>query len=880
MTWWNRLLRRRQMDEDLDKELRFHLDQYTDDLVANGHRRDEARRQARLALGGPEQLKEECRDARGTRWIEDLWQDIRYALRALRQKPGFAAVALLTLALGTGATTVMFTLINSVLLKPLAYPAPDRLIAIWSKTKQFGETWSLAYPDYLDLQTGLRSLEGLAAWSYNGAGTVTSPGEPARYLGREVSKELFRVLGVSPERGRGFAAEEDRPGGAPVVIISHNLWLRRFGGHPDVIGRTLVLEGTPRTVVGVMPAGFQLGGEVDLFTPLAQDRAPRMTNREASFLPIIGRLRPGAKIAQTQNELAVIGNNLAAQYPRSNTDRAFLAYPLRQQMVRDVRSTLWLLLGAVGMVLLMACVNVASLLLARAVSRERELSLRVALGAGRGRLVRQCLTESALLGIGGGLFGLAIAAAGIRPFVRLWPDGLPRAEEVQLDWRVLFFTFAVSLIASVLFGLAPALRAPAERLEQTLRAGARSVSGGSRRLHSAFVVLQIALAMVLLGSAGLLAHTMLRLSSLNPGFNMRNVLAARASISPGVIPDPPRNRAAWMDFLDRASHVPGVEAAALTDIVPMRGGVNPLNYWPSPDMPPLNRAYVALASSSTPELLKVLGIPLRAGRYFDDRDRMGSEPVVVIDDSLSQRAFKGADPVGRLLWVPALAPGPVKVIGVVGHVRHFGLAGDDDTTLRDQLYYPFAQVPDGLMRLFSGFMSIVVRTAIPPLNELEPLQKAVRGVSGDQVLYDASSMELVAGASLARQRFLLLLFGVFAALALLLACVGIYGVLAYLTAQRVPEIGVRMALGASRTNVMKMVLCQSLGMIGAGAVVGIGAVIAAGRVLQRLVAGVQASDPLTIALMIFLLAAAALAASFLPARRASRVDPMSALRQD
>lgn len=880
MNWWKRLLRRRQMDDELEKELRFHVEQYTDDLVANGQDREQARRQARLALGGPEQLKEDCRDARGTRWIEDLWQDVRYALRTLRQRPGFAAVALLTLALGTGATAVMFTVINSVLLRPLPYPQPDRLVTVWAKTTKLGESWSIAYLDFLDLKSNLKGMERLGAWSYSGGGTVTAPGDPTWFNGREISANLFDVLGVRMERGRAFLPDEDRRGGAPVVIISHALWLSRFGGSATALGQRLVLDGQPRIIVGITPAGFHLTSEEDLYTPLAQDTAPRMNNRSASFLPVIGRLRPGVTLDQVQAELTVIGRNLTAQYPDSNTDRSFIVFPAQKQIVRDVRSTLWLLLGAVGMVLLMACVNVASLLLARAVSRERELALRVALGAGPGRLARQCLTESALLGLCGGCAGLLIAASGIHPFVALWPDGLPRADEVRLDWHVLMFTLAVSLLTGVLFGLAPSLRAPGLDLEQTLRAGARSVSGTSQRLHTLFVGAQMALAVVLLVSAGLLGRAMLRLSAVDPGIDVHNVLEARAAISPGMLSDPARTRAAWLNFLDRTQHAAGVRTAALTDIVPMRVGSNMLDYWTSPDMPPLNRRYIALATSATPGLRDVMRFPLRRGRFLDEQDRLGGEPVVVIDDNLARRAFKEADPVAKELWVPALAPGPVRVVGVVGHVRSVGLAGDDEAPVQDQIYYPFAQVPDGLMRLFSGFMSIVVRTDIPPMNELGTIERAVRGATGDQVIYEASTMEHLASASLARQRFLLVLFGVFAGLALVLACIGIYGVLAYLTGRRVPEIGVRMALGASGANVVGMVLRQSLGIILAGAFVGAAAAIAAGRVLQGLVSGVQAGDPLTIALMIALLVIAALAASFIPARRASQVDPLNALRQD
>ena len=878
MTWWNRLRRREQIEQDLDRELRFHIEQYADDLVANGRTREEARREVRLAMGGPEQLKEECRDARGTRWIEDLWQDVRYAGRTMRQKPAFTAVALLTLALGTGATTVMFTVIDSVLLKPLAYPHADRLLQIMSRTEKFGETWSIAYPDFLDMPRSLGKLAEVAAWSYNGGGTVTSPGEPAWLLGREISSNLFAVLGTPMERGRAFLPDEDRRGGAEVIIISHALWLSRFGGSETAIGQSVVLDGKRRTVVGVAPAAFQPGGETDLFTPLGQDTAPRMNNRAASFLPVIARLRDGVTIAQAQSALKALGHNLAMTYPTSNTDRSFLAQSMQQETVRNVRSTLWILLGAVGLVLLIACVNVASLLLARAVSRERELALRVALGARSARLMRQCLTESALLGICSGALGTLIAVFGIRPFVTAWPEGLPRAEEIRLDWHVLAFALAVSLLCGVLFGLAPALRAPKKRLEQALRASGRSMAGSAHRLHGAFVGLQIALAVVLLVSAGLLGRAMLRLSSVDLGLNPHNILTARAAISPSVLADPARTRTAWMDFLERTQNTAGVEHAALTDIIPMRAGENTLDYWTSPDMPPVNRRYASLATSATPDLLAVMGIPLRRGRFFDQQDRLGSEPVIVIDDSLAQRAFGSADPIGKQLWVPSLANGPVRVIGEVAHVQNWGPAGNAE--IRDELYYPFAQVPDGLMRLFSGFMSIAVRTRVPPLDEIAPLQRGVRGAGGDQVIYMFSSMEQLARASIARQRFLMVLFGVFAGVALLLASVGIYGVLAYLTSQRVPEIGVRMALGARSASVMRMVLGQSFTMVSAGVVLGVFAAMAAGRLLQRLIAGVEGWDPLTVLLMIAVLAAAALAASLAPARRASLVDPMTALRQE
>ena len=878
MTWWNRLLRRKQMEEQLEKELRFHLEQHTADLIARGHDPVEARRQARLALGGPEQVKEECRDARGTRWLEDLWQDLRYALRTLRQKPGFAAVALATLALGIGATTVMFTVINGVVLKPLPYREPDRLVNLQEKTDfstQWGNLWAFTYPNFIDCKSGSRSLD-FGAWRYGG-GTVSGSGNAEYVDGREVSADLFPLLGVTPIQGRAFRSEEDRLGATPVAIISHALWQRLFGGNAAAIGMPLVFEGKSYAIVGVIPAGFRLGDEVDVFTLLGQDASPRVQNREAHGVQVWARLRPGATLAQAQAELTLVGRHLAEQYPKSNKGRTFIAEPLRPD-VGDVRSTLWLLLGAVSLVLLIACVNVASLLLARAVSRERELAMRVALGAGRGRLVRQCLTESAVLGLSGGVLGILLAAAGIRPFVTYWPGSLPRVEEVHLDWHVLLFALATSLASGLLFGLAPALRTPVRELEQTLRAGARTL-GSSRRMHSGFVISEIALAVVLLVSAGMLGRMLVRLSSLNPGVNIQNVLPARTALSPATLTNPAQIRSTWDEILDRARRVPGIQSIATVDTVPLREGNNQIGYRTSPDAQPENQQPLVLASSVSPDYLKVMGIPLRQGRFFDEHDRMGNEPVVVIDEVMAQEAFHGQEPIGKHLWI-GLGTDPLRVVGVVGHVRYWGPAGDDQARVRAQLYYPFAQVPDKLLRRWSELMSIAVRTSTEPLSMIEPLRRVVRGATGDQVLYEVQTMDHLASATLARQRFLLLLFSVFASLALILACIGIYGVLAYLTSQRVPEIGVRIALGATARDVIGLVMRQSFGMIFLGIGVGVAGAWAAGRVLIRLVEGMQSTEPLSFAIMIPVLVIAALFASFVPAHRASRVDPVKALRQE
>jgi predicted permease len=878
MNWWQRLWRRNQMEEQLEKELRFHLDQHETSLIARGHEPQEARRLAQLALGGAEQMKEKCRDARGTRWLEDLLQDFRYALRTLQKQPGFAAVALLTLALGSGATTVMFTVLHGVLLKPLAYPEPDRLVTLREHTEQYGDQWGFAYPSFLDGKRQSRSL-ALAAWTYGG-GTVSEPGETEYLDGRQVSAELFPVLGVTVLKGRSFSPEEDRPGATPVIILSYSLWQRRFGGSPAAVGRQLVMEGRSCTVVGIAPSNFPLAQGADVFTPLGQNTEPRMQNRGARFIHVVGRLRPGVTMEEAQAEMALITRQRSEQYPDVNAGREIVTLPLRQELVGDVRYTLWMLLGAVGLVLLIACANVASLLLARAVSRERELAMRVALGASRGRLVRQCLTESAVLGLSGGALGVLFAALGVRPFVLFWPGGLPRAREIHLDWHVLLFAIAASLLSGILFGIAPALRAPVRELEQTLRAGGRTVTGRSHRVHGVFVISEIALAVVLLVAAGMLGRTLLRLSSLDPGIDIRNAVTARVALSPSVLVNSAQTRAAWDDVLDHARHLPGVQSVALADIIPMRVGENSVSYWATPAAPPPNQMPVALASSVTEDYLKVMGIPLHQGRFFNEQDRIGHELVVVIDDNLAQHAFGGKEATGKPLWIPGMSSGPVQVVGVVAHVRHWGLGGDDESRVRDQLYYPFAQVPDPLLHFFSSVMSIAVRTDTKPLNVIEPLRREMRKASGEEVLYDVHTMEQLTRGSLARQRFLLLLFGIFAGLALLLACIGIYGVFAYLTGQRVPEMGVRIALGASARNVIWLVLRQSLGMVGAGVAVGMVAALAAGRLLQHSVEGMRPTELPTFAVMIFVLVAAALFASFLPARRASRIDPISALRQE
>ncbi len=811
--------------------------------------------------------------------MSGLLQDARIAVRTLLQRPGFALLAILTLAVGTGGTTVIFTVFSGVLLKPLIYPDANTLVAIHVQTEKSGDRWGFSYPDFQDCRRECRSFDGVAAWTYGG-GTVSSPGQAEYVDGRKISSDLFSVLRVPLVQGRSFLPAEDNPGSAPVAIISTRLWQRRYASNPQAVGMPLSYDGKAYTVVGIAPPGLQLDGEVDVFTPLGQSTEPRMRYRAAHFLHVLARLRNNTTLTQAQTELALFSGNLAKQYPDSNAGMTLVPHSLQSELVQDVRPTLWLLLGAVSLVLLIACVNVASLLLTRVVSRQHEFALRLALGAPGWALVRQCFVESGVLGICGGLLGLLLATVGTRPFLQFWPGGLPRAEEVHVDWRVLLFALSLSILTALIFGLMPALRANRTAIEETLRSRSRTIAGTARRPLSGFVVCQLALAFVLLTSAGIIGRTLLRSSSLNPGLDVRNVLTARVAISPEALSSPAKARAGWQELMDSLRADPAVQSVALTDTVPMREGENVLNYWATATPTPPNQAAESLAVAVTPDYLKVMRIPLLRGRFVNETDRMDSRQVVVIDENMARHAFPGEDPVGKLVWIPAMGPNPVLVVGVVGHVRHWGLVGDDFSRVQDQCYYPLDQVPDQLTKFFSTIMSVVVRTNIAPLNAVESLHRDARGAMGDQTLYELRTMEQLVSASLAQQRFLLFLFAIYAGLALLLACIGIYSVIAHLTGERVPEFGVRMALGASSADIVWLVLRESLLIIVAG--VGIGALssVATERVLRRLVPVAQAPLSSTFAVILPVLILVALFASYVPARRAAKVDPMVALRYE
>jgi predicted permease len=811
--------------------------------------------------------------------ITSLSQDLRYAFRQMRKNPGFAAIAVLTLALGSGATTVIFTVVSGVLLKPLQYSHPESLVTLHVQAEKRGDRWGFSYPDFLDCQRECRSFDAVAAWTYGG-GTVSAPGEAEYVDGRLISSSLFSVLRLPLVKGRAFVAEDDQVGAAPVAIISARLWQSRYDANPRIVGMPLIYDGKSYTVVGVAPSSLQLDGDADVFTPLGQRTEPRMQWRAAYFIHVDARLRDGVTLSQAQGELKLMSARLAKQYPDSNTGITLVPHSLQSELVNDVRPTLWLLLSAVSLVLLIACVNVASLLLTRVISRGHEFSLRLALGAPGRRLFSQCLIESSVLGILGSSLGLLVAALGTGPFVRFWPDRLPRAEEVHVDWRVLVFAITSSMLTALLFGLIPAFRANRSAIEETLRSRSRTIAGNARRPLRAFVLCQIALALVLLSAAGVLGRTMLRFASLNPGIDIHNALAARVALSPAVLSNPAEARAAWRELMESLRRAPTVQSVALTDIVPMREGQNVLDYRATATPVPPSQEAEALSSAVTPDYLQVMRLPLLRGRFFNDDDKIGSPQVVVIDENMAHHAFAGEDPVGKVLWISGLGGRPVQVIGVVGHVRHWGLAQDDLSRVQDQCYYPLAQVPDKLVRFFSSVLSVVVRANVAPLNTVDALQRQARGATADQTLYEVRSMEQLVSASLARQRFLLLLFAIFAGLALLLACVGIYSVIAYLTGLRLPEFGVRIALGARSSDIVRLVLRESLAIILAGIGIGLLASTGSGRVLQRFVPGVHPAQGLILAVVLPALILVALFACYIPARRAGKVDPAVSLRYE
>jgi len=797
----------------------------------------------------------------------------------LRKNPGFTIIAIITLALGIGANTALFSVVNGVLLNPLPYPDPDRLATLSQKTAQF-DSASVAYLNFLDWQKDSRSFQMMAAHRSDDF-NLTGSGEAERLHGDMVSSAFFKILGVQPLMGRTFTADEDRLGGTPVVVIGSGVWKRKFGSSPDILGKSIALNGTSHTIIGVIPTRSRLQPDNDLYVPIGQWTEPTFRDRRIGMgTRVLARLAPGFTLDQARAELDRISRNLAATYPEADAGKSVTIAALKQDIVGDARPYLFELLAAVGFVLLIACANVANLLLARSNNRMREFAVRAALGAGRKRLVRQLLTESLLLAILGGGLGLLFAGWGTSTVLALMPDALPRADEITLDGRVLIFTLAISVIAGILFGLAPAFRISQTRVQETLRENGRGLSGARQRTQGALVIVEMAIALVLLFGAGLMIRSLTHLWNVDPGFNPHNVLTFGFSVAPALVSDPAKSRAALREFHDRIQAIPGVEAVSVAGgSLPMASDSN-LPFWLEGQPKPVtdNEKNWSLLYLDQPDYLKTMRIPLQRGRFFTSHDDEHSTPVAVIDENFARKFFPGSDPIGRRVNIEFV--GPVQIVGVVGHVKQWGLDASPDHFVQLQMHVPVAQAPDKFMPLIASAMSVVLRSSGPPLSLVPSIREAVGQMNSQQVVYNTRTMESIISASLATRRFAMILMGLFAAVALVLSSVGIYGVISNMVGQRTREIGIRLALGSPRNDVLRTVLGQGAKMALFGLAIGIGAALALSHLLSTMLFGVSATDPWTFLGVGGLLMVVALAACYIPARRAMRVDPINALRYE
>jgi putative ABC transport system permease protein len=798
-----------------------------------------------------------------------MLKDIRFAIRGLIKRPGFTVVAVLTLALGIGANTAIFSVINGVLLRPLPFAEADKLVRVYEKRLKLGRQRNVASaPDFIDWRNQNRVFEDIAAyapWSTN----LTGGDEPMRLSGTVTSASLFSVLGVRPQLGRTFLAEEDQPNGNRVVMLSHGLWQRRFGSDPGVVGRSIVLNGASFTVVGVMPSGFEFPSkETELWAPLGLDPS-NQEGRGSHYLDVVARLKPGVTLQQAQSNMDAIAGELEKQY-QVNTGHGVNIFPLYEEIVGSVRTALLVLLGAVGLVLLIACANVANLLLVRTVSRQKEIAIRTTLGASRRRIIQQLLTESILLGLLGGALGLLLAVWGTDLLINISPSNMPRISEITIDYRVLGFTFAISLLTGVIFGLLPALQALRFNINESLKSEGRGVVGssGRNRARSVLIVTEIALALVLLVGAGLLIKSFKRLGEVDPGFKPDNVMTMQLSLPRAKYGKPEQQSAFIQQVLERVEAVPGVGSASVVAAPPF-GGFTASRYFQIEGRPPrpAGEGFNAGYNSASPNYFQTLGIPLRRGRDFTGQDVMGTPEVVIINEAMARRFWPDEDAIGGRLRIGEDAWRTV--VGVVGDVRHTGL----DEEPKPEMFYPYLQSP-------LSFMTLMVRSTTDEQSLRASIQREIRAVDPDLPVYGIKSMEQLISESVSPRRLNMILLTTFAIVALVLAALGIYGVMAYSVSQRTHEIGIRMALGAQRGDVLKMIVGQGMILTLTGIGIGLAASFGLTRLMASLLYGVTATDPLTFIVVALVLGTVALMASFIPARRATRVDPMEALRYE
>ena len=879
------LFHRSRTQGEIGEELASHIQHRVDDLERSGLPRAEAERRARIEFGGYERFREECGQAMGGQLLETMVQDVLVGLRMLRKSPGFTAVAVLTLALGIGGNTAIFSIVNDVLLNPLHFPQPDGLVALHESKPNF-EKGSISYPNFLDWQKDNRVFSAMAlARRY--AFSLTGRGDAERVGGEFVSRDFFPLLGVNPILGRTFTAAEEQAGAGPVVLISERLWREKFDAAANVLGQAVTLDAKDYTIVGVIPASFHLRlpffREQDVYAPIRQWSNPLLMKRGAGLgIHGIARLKPGVTLEQARAQMDEVTRNLAVAFPDADHGISASIVPLKEEVVGDVRQTLLVLLAAVGFVLLIACGNVASLSLARSARRSREFAVRIALGASRGRIIRQVLTESILLGVGAGVVGLLPGIWGMHAAIRLLPSALPRVEEIGLDFRVLAFAMAVSLLTGILFGLVPALKTSQADPHAALKEGGRSVSGWRHGALGTFVVMETALALVLLIGAGLLIRSLVRLWNVDPGFNPHNVLTFGLSLPPSITSaSPDRIRAAFREVDDKLASVPGVKAVSQTwGAVPISDDDEQL-FWLEGQPKPANENDMnwAVDYIVEPDYLKVMGTPLKQGRFLTPQDDEHSPLVAVIDEVFAQKYFPGQNPIGKRITLNNTGQ-TVEIVGIAAHVKQWGLDLDDTNTLRAQLYLPCMQMPDNFIAMTPSGSGVMLRYQGSLSAALDSIRRANQEMSSQQTIYNDQTMESVISDSMAARRFAMILLGAFAALALGLASVGIYGVIAYVVGERTQEIGIRMALGARQRDVLRLVLWQGTRLALLGVVIGLGAALILTRLMTRLLYGVSATDPATFAGLAAVLTAVAVAACWIPARKAMRVDPVVALRYE
>jgi len=811
--------------------------------------------------------------------VETFWRDVQYGIRTLAKSPGFTAIAVLTLALGIGANTAIFSVVNSVLLAPLPYRQPDRLVVVWEKNP-LGRYISPSYPDVQDWQRSTHSFQSIGALTPRSF-DLTGPGSPAHLDGWEISAGFLGTMGMSPVLGRDFSPEEDQPGGAPVAMISERLWKERFSGSAAALGKTITLDGAVYTVTGVFSSQLNLGGPIDVCTPVRQGDSLIVNDRRTHAFVAVARLKPGATVAQANSDISAVQRTLGELYPKFDQGLGAGIQPLKEALVGDLGGTLLMLLGAVGFVLLIACTNVGSLLLARAAGREKEFAIRAALGARRSRIVWQIVTESVILSLAGGGLGLALARWGVKPVLAAVPGDIPRAETVGVNSAVLLFTLGTSIVVGIVFGLLPALKTWNKNQQPSLQKAGRGATREHHRTQRSLVIVQTALTMVLLVCAGLLLRTILSLSKANPGFESHDLITFKVGLSPELSKTPQSMRRGYQDLISRLRAIPGVQSADLTTLLPLSGIDNGVPFWVGPTEPgSIAEAPRALTFSVGPDYFRTMGIPLLRGRSFTPADTLGSEQVAIIDNTMAEKYFPGKDPLGQTFTIPRV--GAFRIVGIVGHVKHWSV-GNPGPYERVQAYGPFYQLSDQWLPVMHPLTTIVMRTPLTVSSLLPAIKAAVYGSGEEQPIYDVRTMQQRIATSMGPQSFPMMLLVIFAALALVLASVGMYGLLANLVQQRTREVGIRMALGAQQTDVFRMMIGQGLKMTLTGIAMGAAASLVLTRAFSsfsHLLYGVRANDPLTVLLASLLLTVTAAMACYIPARRATRVVPTAALRQE